>query len=44
MIRKKCVSCGYVILKSSHSDPYVCRDCEYMMVDDEIRYAHLDDV
>ena len=44
MQRKKCISCGYIIHKSSHSDPYLCRDCEDIMVDEESRYAYLDNV
>ncbi len=42
MQRKKCISCGIMILKSGHSDPYICRDCEDMMLGDESRYAYLD--
>ena len=42
MERKKCISCGYLIIKSGHSDPYICRDCEDMMLNEEDRYAYLD--
>lgn len=42
MQRKKCISCGYLISKSSHSDPYLCRGCEDMMLDEDLRYGYLD--
>jgi len=42
MERKRCISCGYLIYKSSHSDPYLCRDCEYLMLDEDARYLYLD--
>ncbi|MBL7055438.1 hypothetical protein ISS07_00835 [Candidatus Woesearchaeota archaeon] len=41
MERKKCTSCGYVIFKSAHKDPYICRECEGKSMDTE-RYAFLD--
>lgn len=42
MQRRKCISCGYIICKSGHSDPYLCRKCEDMMINVEARYAYLD--
>jgi len=42
MYRRKCMSCGHLILKSSHSDPYVCRECEDFMINEDVRYAYLD--
>jgi len=42
MQRRKCISCGFKIFKSSHTDPYICRECEELMVDEGSRYAHLD--
>ena len=44
MKRKRCISCGYIIHKSGQSDPYLCRDCEDMMIEEELRYAYLDSV
>ncbi len=42
MRKRKCISCGFIIHKSAHSDPYLCRECEDMMIDEEARYAYLD--
>jgi predicted RNA-binding Zn-ribbon protein involved in translation (DUF1610 family) len=42
MERRKCISCGFLIFKSARTDPYMCRDCEEMMVSDDARYAYLD--
>ena len=42
MERRRCISCGYLIYKSGLSDPYLCRECEEMMLDDESRYTYLD--
>lgn len=42
MERLKCVSCGSSIYKSAHSDPYICRDCESVVMNEESRYYYLD--
>ena len=42
MQRNRCTSCGFVILKSALHDPYLCRDCEYLMLETDERYAYLD--
>jgi|TARA_B100002003_G_C13829395_1_gene407759 hypothetical protein len=42
MQRKICISCGFIILKSALHDPYLCRDCEYLIMGDEGRYSYLD--
>ena len=42
MQRMICISCGFVIKKSALHDPYLCRECENLMVDTEERYAYLD--
>ena len=42
MQRNRCISCGFVILKSALHDPYLCRDCEYLMPETDERYAYLD--
>ena len=44
MERLKCISCGDAIYKSAHSDPYLCRDCEGIMVNEEARYLYLDSI
>ena len=42
MQRRKCISCGYIIMKSALHDPYVCRDCEDLMIGPGERYMYLD--
>ncbi len=42
MQRKRCIRCGFIIYKSAHSDPYLCRECETITADEEARYAYLD--
>jgi len=41
-MRRRCISCGNIISKSGHSDPYICRDCEDLIVDEGARYGYLD--
>ena len=45
MERKRCINCGYIILKSGLYDPYVCRDCEKFLINWnklDNRYGYLD--
>ena len=44
MKARRCISCGYVILKSSNLDPYLCSDCEDMLINDESRYSPIEDM
>ena len=45
MERRRCVICGYITLESNYSgDPYLCHDCEKMMLGEEARYTYLDNV
>lgn len=37
--RKKCVSCGHMIHQQSHLDPYLCSECEDMLIGEEPGYA-----
>lgn len=39
---KRCISCGYIIQKSAVEDPYLCRECELLMLEPEQRFAYLD--
>jgi len=41
MKRRICVSCGSKIMKSAFHDPYLCRECE-KEVKEEQRFAFLD--
>ena len=41
---RRCISCGYIILKNSNLDPYLCSDCEDMLISDESRYSSINDV
>jgi len=41
MHRRRCISCGSMILKSGLEDPYVCRACEKTAYA-ESRYGYLD--
>ena len=44
MKRRRCINCGYIVLKSGLYDPYVCRDCEKFLLDwNKLdRYGYLD--
>jgi hypothetical protein len=44
MVRHNCTSCGGIILKSGINDPYLCRDCERLLNNEELgeRYSYLD--
>jgi ribosomal protein S27AE len=43
MKRRRCINCGYVVLKSGLYDPYLCRDCERFLLDtSKNRYGYLD--
>ena len=46
MGKHTCINCGSFILKSAHSDPYLCRDCEKILegVDYRETYAYLDNI
>lgn len=45
MQRRRCVICGYIALEEGYSsNPYMCSDCEEMMIDKEATYILLDDV
>jgi len=42
--RKKCISCGTLILKSGIYDPYICRYCENPAgIEARERYTYLDE-
>ncbi len=41
-LRKRCISCGFMIFKSGRDDLYICRDCEKIGVGEKTRYAYLD--
>ncbi len=41
---RRCISCGYVILKSSNLDTYLCSDCEDILISDEPRYSYIWDI
>jgi len=39
MERKRCISCGYIIVKEALHDSHICKDCEDLMIDvDENTY------
>ena len=42
MKRKRCISCGSVIVKSASQDPYICRKCENEHGVELERYKYLD--
>ncbi|HLC60072.1 MAG TPA: hypothetical protein VJJ52_01440 [Candidatus Nanoarchaeia archaeon] len=44
MARMKCIGCGNVIIKSGLKDPYICRDCEKLIMETGMseRYGYLD--
>ena len=45
MQRRRCMICGYITLESRYSgDPYMCSDCEEMMIGEEARYAYPDNI
>ena len=41
---RRCISWGYMILKGSNLDRYLCSDCEDMLISDESRYSPIDEM
>jgi len=42
MRQNMCISCGFIIRKSALHDPYLCGDCENLMIGADEGYNHLD--
>ena len=44
MARYICINCATIIMKSAHSDPHLCRNCERLLdgTEREEKYAYLD--
>ena len=43
-MRGRCISCGDLILDSAVDDPYLCRECEYLLNEEKSKeYAYIDE-